>query len=817
MTAKAAPDLRFERGLPASLDAERTILGAVLLDNAAYAEASAKLAPEDFALTAHQRVFRRMGDIITRRQQCDIVTLSETLGKHKEIESVGGVAWLASLTEGLPRRLSIIDYVAIVLDKAMLRQLIGIHSDAITRAADQSEEAESILSSARSAIEALSSQRVETGLQLAAEYLASESLTAAAMMDRTAKDRGIQSGITDLDTMTCGLQRGELVIVAARPSMGKAQPVTAKVLTPRGFVPMGCVEPGFEIVGRDGRPYHVTAVFPQGDQAVFEVLFSDGTKTRCTEDHLWWTQTRNERRRGMGGSVKTLRDIRRTLVRPDSATSPNHAVPLPAPIEFIPHVQRLLLDPYVMGVLLGDGSFSMGQGARFSKPDVSVHDLVRSRLHPDDELSVCSDGETCIISSRKKGQRRSVAFRALAEYDLLGHKSTGKFIPLDYLRASVSERFALLRGLIDTDGHVNGCGNTIELSSSSRVLATDILNLARSLGLRVSEADRIPTYSAPDGKKCGARNYRLRIWADDLELLVSSEKHLQRVRRKTKVRRTHKAVVAISHVGREVCQCIKVDAPGGLYITDDFIVTHNSDFADNLAGNVALNYGKTVALFSPEMDKYSVLARIVCARGRVDRGHWKSGKLTSEDRRYFADALEELKTAPLYINDCSSPTVSRIRSESMHLKARAGLDLLIVDYLQLMSAADFGKVFNREQEVAKMSGGMKRLAKDLGVPVVLLAQISRENTKRTDKRPVLSDLRESGAIEQDADVVAFLHREEYYERENKDHKGKGEIIIAKQRNGAVGTVHAAYNAVIGRWSDTQPDEATEFQMGFNKW
>jgi replicative DNA helicase len=463
MTAKAAPDLRFERGLPASLDAERTILGAVLLDNAAYAEASAKLAPEDFALTAHQRVFRRMGDIITRRQQCDIVTLSETLGKHKEIESVGGVAWLASLTEGLPRRLSIIDYVAIVLDKAMLRQLIGIHSDAITRAADQSEEAESILSSARSAIEALSSQRVETGLQLAAEYLASESLTAAAMMDRTAKDRGIQSGITDLDTMTCGLQRGELVIVAARPSMGK------------------------------------------------------------------------------------------------------------------------------------------------------------------------------------------------------------------------------------------------------------------------------------------------------------------------------------------------------------------SDFADNLAGNVALNYGKTVALFSPEMDKYSVLARIVCARGRVDRGHWKSGKLTSEDRRYFADALEELKTAPLYINDCSSPTVSRIRSESMHLKARAGLDLLIVDYLQLMSAADFGKVFNREQEVAKMSGGMKRLAKDLGVPVVLLAQISRENTKRTDKRPVLSDLRESGAIEQDADVVAFLHREEYYERENKDHKGKGEIIIAKQRNGAVGTVHAAYNAVIGRWSDTQPDEATEFQMGFNKW
>jgi replicative DNA helicase len=146
------PDIEFERGLPASLDAERTILGAVLLDNHAYSEAASVLRFEDFALTAHQRVFARMGDLIDHDHVVDIVTLSEELAKRKEIESVGGVAWLASLTEGLPRRISIEEYVRIVKDKSLLRQLINICSTAITRAADQSEEALDVLNTAETSL-----------------------------------------------------------------------------------------------------------------------------------------------------------------------------------------------------------------------------------------------------------------------------------------------------------------------------------------------------------------------------------------------------------------------------------------------------------------------------------------------------------------------------------------------------------------------------------------------------------------------------------------------------------------------------------------
>jgi len=146
------PDIEFERGLPASLDAERTILGAVLLDNHAYSEAASTLRADDFALTAHQRVFARMGELIDQNHVVDIVTLSEELSRRKEIASVGGVAWIASLTEGLPRRLSIEEYVRIVKDKSLLRQLINICSSSITRAADQSEGALDVLNAAETSL-----------------------------------------------------------------------------------------------------------------------------------------------------------------------------------------------------------------------------------------------------------------------------------------------------------------------------------------------------------------------------------------------------------------------------------------------------------------------------------------------------------------------------------------------------------------------------------------------------------------------------------------------------------------------------------------
>jgi len=220
--------------------------------------------------------------------------------------------------------------------------------------------------------------------------------------------------------------------------------------------------------------------------------------------------------------------------------------------------------------------------------------------------------------------------------------------------------------------------------------------------------------------------------------------------------------------------------------------------AINMAQNAALRDGKVVAVFSLEMSKESLLRRMMASEALVNARNLQQGFLTKEDKTKMRDALERLLESKLFVDDTPGITLAEMRAKARRLKQQEGgrLDLIVIDYLQLMSGGTGSnkKGFeNRTQEVSSVSRGLKALAKELKVPVVAAAQLSRSNEQRTgDKKPLLSDLRESGSIEQDADVVCFIHREEYYDRENEDLKGKAEIIIAKQRNGPTGTVHLAY-------------------------
>jgi replicative DNA helicase len=216
-----APDIAFERGLPASIDAERSILGAILLENHAYNEAAEKLKADDFALDSHRRIFSRMAELIDAGRAVDIVTLSEELAKRKEVEAVGGVAYLASLTEGLPRRISIEEYVRIVKDKSLLRQLINICSTAITRAADQGEEALEVLNAAESGLLEVTERGITRGFASIPEIVRDSFGTIDNLYKEGREVTGLETHFVDFDKMTSGLQASELIIVAARPSMGK--------------------------------------------------------------------------------------------------------------------------------------------------------------------------------------------------------------------------------------------------------------------------------------------------------------------------------------------------------------------------------------------------------------------------------------------------------------------------------------------------------------------------------------------------------------------------------------------------------------------
>jgi replicative DNA helicase len=204
-----------------------------------------------------------------------------------------------------------------------------------------------------------------------------------------------------------------------------------------------------------------------------------------------------------------------------------------------------------------------------------------------------------------------------------------------------------------------------------------------------------------------------------------------------------------------------------------------------------------VAVFSLEMSKESLLRRLLASEAQVNSRKIQTGFLPKEDKGKLLSALERLMDSKMFIDDTPGITLAEMRAKARRLKQQEGrLDLIVVDYLQLMTGTNTsGKrgFENRTQEVSSISRGLKALAKEMKVPVVALSQLSRGSEQRTgDKKPLLSDLRESGSIEQDADVVAFIHREEYYNREDEDLKGKAEIIVAKQRNGPTGSVDLLY-------------------------
>jgi len=225
-----------------------------------------------------------------------------------------------------------------------------------------------------------------------------------------------------------------------------------------------------------------------------------------------------------------------------------------------------------------------------------------------------------------------------------------------------------------------------------------------------------------------------------------------------------------------------------------------TSFCLNVAQHASLRAGETVAIFSLEMSKEQLVLRMLCADARIDSHKLRTGNLQEKDWARLAKAYADLSASRIFIDDSATVSPLEMRAKCRRLKAEHGLGLVIVDYLQLMSSG--GRVENRQQEISAISRSMKGLAKELGAPLVALSQLSRAPEARTDRRPQLSDLRESGAIEQDADVVMFIYREEEH-KPTEENRGIAEIIIGKQRNGPTGSKKLAFLKEFTRFENLQ--------------
>ena len=234
-----------------------------------------------------------------------------------------------------------------------------------------------------------------------------------------------------------------------------------------------------------------------------------------------------------------------------------------------------------------------------------------------------------------------------------------------------------------------------------------------------------------------------------------------------------------------------------------------TSLALNLAVSAALQHGKSVGVFSLEMSRQELVVRMLCSLAKVDSQKFRTGSLTDKEWMALSGAADRLSESSLYLDDSADLNVMALRSKARRMKLLHKVDLILIDYLQLMRGVGLSRDASREQEISQISRSLKALAKELEIPVVALSQLNRDLEKRMDKRPQLSDLRESGAIEQDADVILFIYRDIYYHPENVEGENKSEILVAKQRSGPTGTVTLRYFKEFTLFENFAPDEELE--------
>ncbi len=777
---------------PHSIEAEQSVLGGLLLDNQAWDRIGDLVADTDFYRDEHRRIFRQIRNLLEHAKPADVVTVAEALDAAGEGDQTGGLAYLGELAANTPSAANIRRYAEIVRERSVLRQLVATADEIAADALNPlGRDAESLLDDAESKIFKIA----EAGAGHREGFVHINPLLTQVVeriqelhdRDNPSDITGVPTGFVDLDQKTSGFQPGDLIIVAGRPSMGKAQPLNSLIRTVAGWQQMGQLAVGDALASIDGEPSIVTGVFPQGMRKVFRVSFSDGRSAECCAEHLWqvyyrgWATPRVLNTDKIIEMLASVRYRNRLWIDPHSGR--------------FGHRDELPVDPWLLGALLGDGSLS-GSSLRFTTASAEMLQRVNVRAGIGMALTHAGNYDYRIVRQDRghvagiMGSQPNGLSSSLKELGLWGKGSDSKFVPRTYLEARRDVRLDVLRGLLDTDGWVEGWGS-VRLSTASWQLANDVAELVRSLGGWCSISEKQPYFRAADGqRKRGKTAWVCHIsHPEPQSLFLLSEKQIRLpVSRKRAKRLTFSKIEA---VGEAPCQCIAVSHPSRLYITNDDVVTHNTAFALNIAENVAVETGLPVGVFSMEMGGTQLAMRMLASIGRLDSHRVRTGRLNDDEWSRLSFALGKLHEAPIYIDETGGLTPSNLRARARRLARQYGgkLGLLVIDYIQLMSGNRQGE--NRATEVSDISRAIKSLAKELQVPIVALSQLSRKVEERTDKRPMMSDLRESGAIEQDADVILMMYREEYYKPDTPE-KGVAEVIIGKQRNGPTGTVRLAF-------------------------
>ena len=842
----SAPE--FERTPPQDIAAEQSVLGGMLLSKDAIADVVEVVRATDFYKPAHQTIFDVIVDLYGKGEPADPITVSAELTRLGEIGRVGGAPYLHTLLSSVPTAANAGFYARIVAEQAVLRRLVeaGTRIVQLGYGAAGAGGVDDTVDRAQQAIYDVTERRSSEDYTLLEQLMQPTMDELEAIGSRGGSMSGVPTGFLDLDGLTNGLHPGQLIVIAGRPGLGKALALDTPLPTPAGWTTMGEVEVGDLLLDADGRPTRVVAATDVlHGRPCFELTLSDGTRVVADAEHQWLTQTRAARRGAGEPAVRTTAQLAETVRCPTSDVRANHSIAAAGALQ-LPDAE-LLVPPYALGVWLGDGH---SDDARLTTADpeivvqleaegLEVRRQSGALLYGLRLPGVPVPARTCLVCGvsftprasqvttcgRSCGGRvRGLAAGVAPTCPDCGGPSAGgarcqschrrhgtlqarlrtlgvlgdKHVPPSYLRASAAQRRALLAGLMDTDGTVTSTGN-LQFAVTSERLAHDVRELVVSLGHRCTMTTKRVRGRSAASSTCFTLN-----WSTDERTFRLERKHLAHKERSraTPARQAVRFVTSVVPVPSVPVRCVEVDNPAHLYLaTRSMVPTHNSTLGLDVARAASVKHGLPSAIFSLEMSKTEITMRLLSAEARVPLHHMRSGTMTDDDWARLARRMGEVAEAPLYIDDSPNLTMMEIRAKARRLRQRNDLRLIVIDYLQLMSGNK--KAESRQQEVSELSRSLKLLAKELEIPVIAMSQLNRGAEQRTDKKPQIADLRESGSIEQDADMVILLHREDAYEKESP-RAGEADFIVAKHRNGPTATITVAFQGHYSRFVDMNP-------------
>ncbi|MER7506440.1 replicative DNA helicase [Nonomuraea pusilla] len=800
------------------MEAEQSVLGGMLLSKDAIADVVEVLRADDFYRPAHQMIYDVVTDLYGRGEPADAVTVFDELQKRGEMARVGGAAYLHTLTAVVPTAANAGYYAKIVREQAILRRLIEAGTRIVSFGyGGNNEEVDDLVDRAQGEIYKVTERRTSEDYAPLAEIMPGALDELEAIGSRGGQMVGVPTGFADLDQLTNGLHPGQMIVVAARPAIGKALALDTPLPTPDGWTTMGEVKVGDHLIGADGRPTRVVAATDvMYDRPCYEVEFSDGTVIVADAQHQWLTDTRASRKSAQAAesrynryrnqktfaAVRTTEEIAATLRCNTADRRLNHTVVNAQPLD-LPD-RDLLIPPYALGVWLGDGHSA---SARFTTgdPEIAEHiaaeglraehrgGLLYAMLLPEPETIAprcpdCGGPSSGLRQCQKCRDDHGTMNARLRKLGVLGNKH----IPGEYLRASEAQRRALLAGLLDTDGYISAAG-TVQFAVTNRRLAEDVWELILSLGYKASWTSKPVRGRSEDS----STSYAITFTPSDKVFRLSRKN--ARVNTDAHPKTMYRNITDVRPVASVPVRCVEVDNADHLYLAGrTWIPTHNSTLGLDFARSAAIKHGMTTVIFSLEMSRNEITMRLLSAEARVALHAMRSGLMTDDDWTRLARRMSEVAEAPLFIDDSPNMSMMEIRAKCRRLKQRNDLRFVVIDYLQLMSSPK--KTESRQNEVSEISRSIKLLAKELEVPVIAISQLNRGPEQRTDKRPQVSDLRESGSIEQDADMVILLHREDAYERESP-RAGEADLIVAKHRNGPTATVTVAFQGHYSRFVD----------------